>query len=108
MAQNCLVVVSILFVFTRQARSTARARYPPSLPPPVTSAALSSHGSEDGVVTADGCSVLVVVLLRVAHLVELWGGRKHRPAKPNSVPLHVMRDYLDLHRRGLDAALRVL
>lgn len=69
----------------------------------IFSVVLSHTSTEDGVVTADGGTDLVVLLLGVADSVELRGGSEHGTTEPNGVALHAVGDDLDLDGGGLEA-----
>lgn len=67
---------------------------------------LSHTGTEDGVVTADRGTNLVVLLLGVADSVELGGRGEHRTSEPDGITLHSVGDDLDLNGGRLQATAR--
>lgn len=60
------------------------------------------HCAEDGVVTANTGSILLVGGFCVTSLVEFWHCGKHAAAEPNGIPLHMMRNYWHINRLRLE------
>jgi len=55
-------------------------------------------------VSADTGTMFIVLLLSVAHVVELRGRGKHTSTEPHGITLHVMSDNSNLKSLSLDAA----
>jgi len=65
---------------------------------------LTSDSSKDGVVSADAGTMLIVLLLGMADVVELGSGSQHATTEPHSVTLHVVSDDSDLEGLGLEVS----
>jgi hypothetical protein len=67
-----------------------------------------SNSTENRVISANAGTNLIVLLLGVAHVIEVSSGGQHGSTEPNGETLHVVGDNLNLKRGRLDLTAREL